>query len=273
MSYSVHTLNIENHSHIIGRQDGVTGDSIKANDEIVFCAACQSVFLKDSWSYMNNEHCEQSETLDFVPSPIPKLVIRKGDKSNDKLIYEVKDEFRYEVHRVLDILLELKAKYLSISLSLLLIALLWYFVPKEYGIFGQDGALILIFSSVILFLGYIFRNSSENNRTIKEFSELKILETGIIINDKFYYYNQIETIRSNKKKNTHELIIKLKDRRKIIKNLPVRNYERTKPFYIALAWAAQFIELNFYTDNQREHGLLKSIEQNYAGKIWVADNL
>ena len=88
---NIHKLNIENHSQIIGRQDGVTGDTIKANDEIVFCAACQSVFLKDSWEYMKNQHCEQSQTLNFVPSPIPKLIIRKGDKSNDKLIYEVKN--------------------------------------------------------------------------------------------------------------------------------------------------------------------------------------
>jgi len=182
MSYSVHTLNIENHSHIIGRQDGVTGDTIKANDEIVFCAACQSVFLKDSWNYMKNEHCGQSQTLDFVPSPTPKLIIRKGDKSNDKLIYEVKDEFRHEISRISYHFSKVTKRFFPILFALGLVLLMWYIVPEEYGRSGKESGLPLIFSFVILVIGNLVGVSMKNNipdKPIEEFSELKILETGL----------------------------------------------------------------------------------------------
>ncbi len=52
-----HKLNSQHHSHILGRQDEITGDTIKVNDNVVFCAACQSVFLKESREYMNKKHC------------------------------------------------------------------------------------------------------------------------------------------------------------------------------------------------------------------------
>ncbi len=274
-----HKLNIENHFHIIGRQDGVTGDTIKANDEIVFCSACQSVFLKDSWEYMKNEHCQQSETLDFVPSPVPQLIIRKGDKSNDKLIYEVKNEFWYEISRISNSISKLKPQFYSILFSFGLVALMWYTVPERDK--NSDTTIVLAFLSlVILFFGnmvgkmarVVIEDRKPNKKT-KEYSVLKILETGIIVNEKFYYYNQIETIASNKKENTHKLVVKLKDRRKIIKALPVRNYERTKPFYIALAWAAQFVEIHFQAEDTREQGLLRSVVKNYAGNLFLVEHL
>ena len=77
MTYNTHKLSSQNHSHIIGRQDSVTGDAIKANDEVVFCSACQSVFLVESWEYMNQKHCNQTETLGFVPLQEKKLRLKR----------------------------------------------------------------------------------------------------------------------------------------------------------------------------------------------------
>ncbi|AFM03071.1 hypothetical protein Fleli_0607 [Bernardetia litoralis DSM 6794] len=302
MSYSVHRLNIQNHFHIIGRQDGITGDTIKANDEIVFCASCQSVFLKDSWEYMSKNHCNQSETLDFVPSPVPKLVVSRNSKNkrnrNEIVIFEIRNEFLHATDAILkefivgfvDFFVEALAK---IALLLLLvspfalIALIFTFILKTFNIEINAAIIffILLFSTVAgilasYLLGHYFskklRNSLnfnlENISLINYRPKLKILQTGIEVEKKFYYYNQIARINSYKTGKNHKLAIEFKDKHTITKEFPAKDYERTKPFYLALAWAAQFVEINFYTRDEREYGLMKSIEKNYAGRIWVADN-
>ena len=103
MNYHIHLLDSQNHSHIIDRQDAVTGDTIKANDEVVFCSACQSVFLKESWEYMNEEHCGHTETLSFIPTPPPTLVAKKHSRNkrrNDKLIFEFDDNLMKVINAV-----------------------------------------------------------------------------------------------------------------------------------------------------------------------------
>ncbi|WP_338791922.1 hypothetical protein V9L05_17630 [Bernardetia sp. Wsw4-3y2] len=50
------------------RKDPITGDLIRENDEVVFCVSCKSVFLVDTWLYLEGKHCEQSETLEKFPS-------------------------------------------------------------------------------------------------------------------------------------------------------------------------------------------------------------
>ncbi|WP_338766074.1 hypothetical protein WAF17_02970 [Bernardetia sp. ABR2-2B] len=49
------------------RKDPITGNSISVGDEVVFCASCKSVFLRDTWEYLENRHCEQSRTLSKFP--------------------------------------------------------------------------------------------------------------------------------------------------------------------------------------------------------------
>ncbi len=56
------------------RKDGITGDLIQANDEVVFCGICKSAFLKDSWEYMDRKHCGQTKTLKSVPISVPLLL-------------------------------------------------------------------------------------------------------------------------------------------------------------------------------------------------------
>ena len=56
------------------RKDSITGDLIKANDEVVFCAICKSAFQKDSWEYMNRKHCGQTKTLNSIPISKPLLL-------------------------------------------------------------------------------------------------------------------------------------------------------------------------------------------------------
>ncbi|WP_338791843.1 hypothetical protein [Bernardetia sp. MNP-M8] len=87
MTYHSHKLD-STHSHIIGRTDPITGDTIKEEDKVTFCLTCHSCFLEESWNYMNNRHCEQNETLKFIPFPPPQLIAKKKEQ---KLIAELKE--------------------------------------------------------------------------------------------------------------------------------------------------------------------------------------
>jgi hypothetical protein len=80
----IHVIDADEHREFLAqeRQDPITGDRIKAGDAVVFCAACKSVFLHETWDYLGNQHCEQSQTLAQVPSS-EKIAIRS--KTNHEL--------------------------------------------------------------------------------------------------------------------------------------------------------------------------------------------
>ncbi|WP_291725321.1 hypothetical protein [Bernardetia sp.] len=61
--------NLKEHKGFLAqnRKDPITGDTILAGDEVVFCESCKSVFLKDTWEYLGKQHCCQSETLIKIP--------------------------------------------------------------------------------------------------------------------------------------------------------------------------------------------------------------
>lgn len=54
------------------RKDPITGDTILQGDRVVFCAICKSVFLSDTWEYLEKQHCEQTETLIEFPEKSSK---------------------------------------------------------------------------------------------------------------------------------------------------------------------------------------------------------
>ncbi len=64
-----HKINLHSHSDFLDekRQDPITGDLIVEGDEIVFCQECKSAFLKSSWEYINENHCNQNRTLAIFP--------------------------------------------------------------------------------------------------------------------------------------------------------------------------------------------------------------
>ncbi|WP_338791313.1 hypothetical protein [Bernardetia sp. MNP-M8] len=67
----IHKINPNSQEHRSflsqNRKDPITGDSILEGDEVVFCAGCKSVFLRDTWEYLGKQHCEQYETLGKFP--------------------------------------------------------------------------------------------------------------------------------------------------------------------------------------------------------------
>ncbi|WP_375559830.1 hypothetical protein ACE193_19185 [Bernardetia sp. OM2101] len=66
---NTHKINSYSHSDFLNerRQDPITGDLIVEGDEIVFCKECKSAFLKSSWEYLNEKHCNQKRTLATFP--------------------------------------------------------------------------------------------------------------------------------------------------------------------------------------------------------------
>jgi hypothetical protein len=79
----IHKINSTSQEHqnflAQNRKDPITGDSILEGDEVVFCASCKSIFLKDTWEYLGNRHCEQSETLSDFPLSSVILDLAKED--------------------------------------------------------------------------------------------------------------------------------------------------------------------------------------------------
>jgi len=59
------------------RRDPITGDTLQAGDEVVFCAHCKSAFLASSWEYLGGKHCGQSDTLAHWPKASKKLILRQ----------------------------------------------------------------------------------------------------------------------------------------------------------------------------------------------------
>lgn len=66
---NTYKVNAASHSDFLNekRQDPITGDLIVEGDEIVFCQECKSAFLKSSWEYLNEKHCNQNRTLAIFP--------------------------------------------------------------------------------------------------------------------------------------------------------------------------------------------------------------
>ncbi|WP_338764336.1 hypothetical protein WAF17_21510 [Bernardetia sp. ABR2-2B] len=265
MSYHSHTLNSVSHTHIIGRTDPITGDTIKENDSIVFCLVCQSCFLEESWNYMNNRHCEQIQTLNFVPLPPPQLIAKKKEQ---KLIAELKDSM---INPLPALILPFVFGFIS------------YYIAES----DKSGA-VLIGTTIGLCLG-VFIGWLSKTQVIKEFTGHKstsfsIYESYMEIENVKFYWNEIEQINfkrtmlvefddryGTKKASSHypSLEIYLNNGEFLERELPTTNYPKIKPFLFGLAWASQFTSIFFYTEHEKEYGLVQSFDRNYKGTIKI----
>ncbi|MEM6298782.1 MAG: hypothetical protein AAF740_08860 [Bacteroidota bacterium] len=82
-----HRIDTEKHASFLSeeRHDPITGEKIIAGDEVVFCAACKSAFLMDSWTYLEGKHCGQKLTLSAFPSQ--KQITVQADSELGVLLY------------------------------------------------------------------------------------------------------------------------------------------------------------------------------------------
>ncbi|WP_338813496.1 hypothetical protein V9L05_19110 [Bernardetia sp. Wsw4-3y2] len=256
MTYHSHKLD-STHSHIIGRTDPITGDTIKENDKVVFCLACQSCFLEESWNYMNNRHCEQTDTLFFAPYIPSKLVAkRKKDQNSEPLLNKN-------------------------TISILLILLFYgiysssiYLLVEDLLLFTRDrilySVIIGFFPAVLSVMGLTsekFTNLIGITKSKK--TDIHILEEGLQIDDILFAWSNIEKIeyrRAAKEENnlvSPQIKIFLQNGNTIQEKFETKNPEHQKSFLLALAWASEQTKVEFYTKSQQEYALLVSVEKNY----------
>ncbi len=248
MNYNTHKLNSQNHSHIIGRQYSVTGDAIKANDEVVFCSVCQSVFLKESWEYMNEIYCNQTETLGFIPVQEKEIKARK----KDALIFEVLPNTR-----------EYKISFtIFSSIGFFATCGIFYILLSKFSledIQTQNGiteiVVLLIFNLLFLFIMYmtiLHEKKKFNIGTIP----LKIYEDTIISFDKVYDWKDVEFMEHTSHSKFHkqyvpnQLRINLKNEVLDI-DLPSK-HPRNSEFLVKLMSLSSSIKITFYTKNKKE---------------------
>ncbi|WP_291720904.1 hypothetical protein [Bernardetia sp.] len=265
MNYHTHILNSENHSHILGRQDAVTGDTIKANDEVVFCSACQSVFLKDSWEYMNEEYCGQRETLGFVPAQ--EKEIKAGKK--DKLLLEVSADMK--TYRLSIIVI-----YFTLIICIpSIFGFLYIFIEPQSSftdkVFFSISALILSFLLIIA-----SRNAVKNAK--KNYyigtTPLQVYQDKIISFNKVYQWKNVETIIHTSysifSKIPDKLEIKLVD--ETIKINLSSKYPYNTEFLIKIMKLAITKKITFYASTSKELQFLLEEKQKHNRKNIVLIN-
>ncbi len=99
---NTHLLEAELHSEFLkqGRIDPITGEQIEEGHTIVICSACKSAFFIESWEYLEQNHCNQSETLIELPKPKNLFLVakpleylpflfKKGNQDVDSTIHSI----------------------------------------------------------------------------------------------------------------------------------------------------------------------------------------
>ncbi len=200
----IHKINPNSQEHqsflAQNKKDPITGDSISEGDEVVFCAGCKSVFLRDTWEYLGEEHCEQYKTLIEFPSTIIKINLTSKE---DILFYDFlplkKNEINNVPHTVNSKLWKKKKgklsnyNYFFHKSPLFLVLVLLSFIVA-YIFYSMISSLLpflgsLIFLIIIYFIGEIEQNiqGKKLDSVHNEFSDdvFYISKKGIGFSKKF----------------------------------------------------------------------------------------
>jgi hypothetical protein len=117
-------------------------------------------------------------------------------------------------------------------------------------------------------------------------TEVRIYESYIELEGVKFFWNEIKQIDFKRTmliefdgkygtekvySHTPSLAIRLKNGEHLERKLPTKNYPAIKSFLFGLAWASQFTSIYFYTEHQKEYGLIKSFDRNYQGTIKIGE--
>lgn len=133
----IHRLESELHSEFLnqGRIDPITGEKIEEGHTIVICSACKSAFFIESWEYLGETHCNQSETLSEIPKPknlfleakpleyLPFL-FKKGNHKMDNTLYRYIESVLTGVATVAVVILIPALLYVNPLISLVLVIMI-----------------------------------------------------------------------------------------------------------------------------------------------------
>ncbi|WP_375561473.1 hypothetical protein ACE193_02645 [Bernardetia sp. OM2101] len=269
MSYHSHKLN-STHSHIIGRTDPITGDAVQENDRVVFCTVCKSCFLEDSWDFMKERHCEQSQTLDTVPALPSKLTIKNRSK---EMITELKNT--------------------GINIDFVVGVVFVTFLVSFFGLATSD--TFFAYSLTATFIGSVFTTTISailssilsTSQTFKRIvkndrNNVRIFKNRIEIGKDHFSWSDIRQIKYQREIVVYQgqegqtistytpiILIYFNEGKFLQSRLPTANYERNKYFLEGLAKISHFTEVFFYSESFEELQTMDAIQSNSNGNIQV----
>ncbi|WP_338792048.1 hypothetical protein [Bernardetia sp. MNP-M8] len=269
MSYYSHKLN-STHSHIIERTDPITGDAVKENDRVVFCAVCKSCFLEESWGYMKRRHCEQHQTLDAVPALSPTILVRKRSEKLLTILKESSVENSdYTVFSFILMAVCLTILFCIIYPDKFIFSVLW----------GGSISLGLFFITHVFFSKDSI-NFLMGNIKIKENKNIYLFEDRLETQKEIFYWGDIKQIKFERKMRNYRLnslstiptlSLYFKDGDRQIKTLPTKDHTRIHLFLQQLAKISKFTEVYLYSEQLQEYQTIKQIKKNTKGNIIVGE--
>ena len=270
MSYHSHTLNFASHSHIIARKDPITGDAVKENDKVVFCAACKSCFLEESWIYMEEKHCEQSQTLETVPTLPSKLIAKKTKE-------EVIAELLYRGNI-----------FYTVLPTLILTFLTSFGILKEtiYAQNIENAVSVSIMVSIVSTFAISFFTATDafNEFVGNTKNNVRLFKNRIEINKDFFLWNDIEQIKYQREMYINEddkmkphlshtpfILIYFKGGSFIKQDLATKKHRETEKFLIGLEKISHFKQVFFYSENPIELEVMRNIKYRSKGNIEIGN--
>ncbi|WP_338813003.1 hypothetical protein V9L05_16855 [Bernardetia sp. Wsw4-3y2] len=270
MSYHSHTLNSVSHAHIIARKDPITGDSVTENDRVVFCAVCKSCFLEDSWIYMNERHCEQSKTLETVPTLPIKLIFKKETTQLIAELLSSKINFQVVIPSMIVTFIITLFSIFAINRG--------FRVELSFSIAFWTGIVVAILSTVLCYMPR-FRNITGNHkddvRIFKNYIELGRQRISSARIKQIKYQREVRVVRVDMKEFYSSVVpcvlIYFNNGRFVKKDLPTENYKQTAIFLKGLERISYFKEVFFYSENKNEYEIMQNIQSNSNGHIVVGE--
>ncbi len=269
MPYHSHKLN-STHSHIIERKDPITGDSVQENDSVVFCAACQSCFLEESWIYMNEKHCEQNQTLENVPVLPSKLVAKK---TKEEVIAELSN----------------KGINFHIVIPIMTLTFLFSFFCLGFTEFGKNLEKTLISVTILSFLVGFVSSFITLNRKVKKIvgddkNDVRLFKNRLEIGKETFLWNDIEQIKYQREMYVNEtdnarqnlsrtpfLLIYFRNKTFIKRNLTTKSHKKTEKLLVGLEKISHFKEVFFYSENPKELEVMRNIKYRSKGNIEIGN--
>lgn len=139
------TLDAQRHVDFLNEQrhDPVTGEVLRAGDEVAFCASCGSAFLRDSWEYLGESHCGQGDTLETFPET-PKEIARFSTQPGEILYSKVNPTRPKPAPPPLKAKTLFKEIGLMTAFATVVAALMAYFASTPF--LGTFGVLMLVYA-------------------------------------------------------------------------------------------------------------------------------
>jgi len=275
-------LNPKTHADFLKqeRKDPITGDAFKAGDEVVFCAACRSAFLRESWEFMEGKHCNQEETLESFPKAQKALTLQKLGNKRWYPSYFFDDLLRSKKKMIISVLCIL----LGFPVITYLVGVIYLFLIGGADLsFANFGTLYLMYKfwDVVLgltllsplFLYFPFRISYKffiSRKLLRIYSEeiaFKPFKSLKVVNIE---YLKVKLIKRVAKNNTLQFTIQLKNKEGLYIEREIHgNDDEINTILEALTVLSKHTKVTVSIQYQREYDFLLEKKAQYQAPIEI----